>query len=271
MVGSPVELTAGGVAREHAASASAESRMVIARMVMAEMTFTLWRALQWPPILCRPLTDRPMTASRLAAVLWLSVTALSAAPAQTTWPTTGWPTATPQAVGLDGRVLAGLDSEIASGRYGNVDRLLVIRHGRVAFDRSYPHDYDRLYADSVHVTGPLNAHDETGPYNYYNPWWHPYYRRGDLHSLQSVTKTITSAIIGVAVTRGDFPSLDTPVLSFFDASQVANVDDRKRRMTVRHLLTMTAGFDWNEGLSYADPRNTATQLEKSDDWVKFTI
>ena len=42
-------------------------------------------------------------------------------------------------------------------------------------------------------------------------------------------------------------------------------------MTVRHLLTMTAGFDWDEGLSYADPRNTATQLEKSDDWVKFTI
>jgi CubicO group peptidase (beta-lactamase class C family) len=34
---------------------------------------------------------------------------------------------------------------------------------------------------------------------------------------------------------------------------------------------MTAGFDWNEQLSYADPRNTGTQLEESDDWVKFTI
>lgn len=212
-----------------------------------------------------------MTTSRFVAALWLSVAAASAAPAQSAWPTKSWPTATPEAVGLDAKVLAGLDSEITAGRYGNVDRILVIRHGRVAFDKSYPHDYDRVYVDSVHVTGPLNAHDETGPYNYYNPWWHPYYRRGDLHSLQSVTKTITSAIIGVAVTRGDFPSLDTPVLSFFDASKVANVDDRKRRMTVRHLLTMTAGFDWNEGLSYADPRNTGTQLEKSDDWVKFTI
>ena len=212
-----------------------------------------------------------MSASRFVAVLWLSVTAASAAPAQTAWPTKGWPTSTPQAVGLDAKVLAGLDSEIAAGRYGNVDRLLVIRHGRVAFDKSYAHDYDRIYADSVHVTGALNPHDESGPYNYYNPWWHPYYRRGDLHSLQSVTKTITSAIIGVAVTRGDFPSLDTPVLSFFDTTKVANIDDRKRRMTVRHLLTMTAGFDWNEGLSYADPRNTGSQLEESDDWVKFTI
>jgi len=212
-----------------------------------------------------------MSASRFVAVLAASVAIASPARAQTAWPTKGWPTATPQAVGLDAKVLAGLDSEITSGRYGNVDRILVIRHGRVALDKSYPHDYDRIYADSVHVTGPLNAHDESGPYNYYNPWWHPYYRRGDLHSLQSVTKTITSAIIGVAVTRGDFPSLDTPVLSFFDASKVANVDDRKRRMTVRHLLTMTAGLDWNEGLSYADPRNSATQLEESDDWVQFTI
>jgi CubicO group peptidase (beta-lactamase class C family) len=34
---------------------------------------------------------------------------------------------------------------------------------------------------------------------------------------------------------------------------------------------MTAGFDWNEALPYADPNNTATALEASDDWVKFTI
>ena len=96
----------------------------------------------------------------------------------------------------------------------------------------------------------------TGPYNYFNPWWHPFYRRGDLHSLQSVTKTITSVVIGAAVTRGEFPRLDTPVLNFFDASKVTNVDERKRRMTLRHLLTMTAGIDWNENLPYDDPNNT---------------
>jgi CubicO group peptidase (beta-lactamase class C family) len=207
---------------------------------------------------------------RLYVLLLLAGTTSPSA-AQTASPTKGWPTATPQAVGLNAKVLDSLDQEIASGRYGNVDRMLVIRHGRVAFDKSYAHDYDRVYADSVHVNGALNPHDETGPYNYYNPWWHPYYRRGDLHSLQSVTKTITSVIIGVAVTRGEFPSLDTPVLTFFDVDKVANVDDRKRRMTVRHLLTMTAGIDWNEALPYADPRNTAIGLEESSDWVKYTI
>ena len=201
----------------------------------------------------------------------VSLAYASAAVAQATWPTKGWPNATPQSVGLNAAVLDSIDAEIKAGRYGYVDRMLVIRRGRVAYDRSYQHDYDKIYGDSVRAPGALNPHDEGSPYNYYNPWWHPYYRRGDLHTLQSVTKTITSVVIGTAVTRGEFPSLDTPVLSFFDVAKVANVDDRKRRMTIRHLLDMTAGFDWNESLPYADPNNAAIRMEGSYDWIKFTI
>src|SRR5262249_16035282 len=116
-----------------------------------------------------------------------------------------------------------------------------------------------------------NAGDFTGPYNYFNPWWHPYYRRGDLHTLQSVTKTVTSVVIGTAVTRGDFPSIDTPVLKFFDTTKVANIDDPKRRLKIRHLLRMAGGFDWNENLPYIDPRNNAVAMEASSDWVNYTI
>jgi CubicO group peptidase (beta-lactamase class C family)/Tfp pilus assembly protein PilF len=193
------------------------------------------------------------------------------ASAQTTWPTKGWPTATPQAVGINAAVLDSIDAEIVAGRYGYVDRMLVIRRGSIAYDKSYVHDYDRIYGDSASSASALNPHDIDGPYNYYASWWHPYYRRGDLHTLQSVTKTVTSVVIGTAVTRGDFPSIDTPVLSFFDTTKVANIDDRKRRMTVRQLLNMTSGIDWNENLPYVDPRNAAVTMEASYDWVKFTI
>jgi CubicO group peptidase (beta-lactamase class C family) len=191
--------------------------------------------------------------------------------AQETWPTRQWPTASPAAVGLDSAVLAGLETEIASGRYGLVDGMLVIRHGRIAWERSWRYDYDSLFGADIQKPGPLNAHDPGGPYNYLNPWWHPFYRRGELHSLQSVTKTVTSVIIGAAVARGEFPSIDTPVLAFFDTTRVANIDERKRRLTVRHLLTMTAGIDWNESLPYSDPRNAAVQMEASADWVEFTV
>ena len=75
----------------------------------------------------------------------------------------------------------------------------------------------------------------------------------------------------MAIARGDLPSLDTPVLSFFDASAVANVDDRKRRMTLRHLLNMSTGLEWDERLPYSDPDNTFTIMAKSLDWVRYTL
>ncbi|HKP28208.1 MAG TPA: serine hydrolase [Gemmatimonadales bacterium] len=182
-----------------------------------------------------------------------------------------WPTATPASVGINGAVLDSIDREIKAGTYNSIDRFVVIRNGKLVFDRHYAWNYDSIYGDSSKTRNPLNAHDPTGSYNYFNPWWHPTYRRGDLHSLQSVTKTVTSVIIGVARTRGDFPSIDTPVLRFFDTTQVKNIDDRKRRMTVRHLLTMSGGIDWNESLPYIDPGNTAVAMEASFDWVDYTI
>ena len=71
--------------------------------------------------------------------------------------------------------------------------------------------------------------------------------------------------------RKEFPDLNTPVLRFFDRDKVKNIDARKEHMTIRHLLTMTAGLDWNEQLSYSNPKNTGTMMEASFDWVQFTI
>ena len=208
---------------------------------------------------------------RIRTLLFFSAVLTSLMFSQSFWPGNQWPTSDPSALGFIGDSLAAIDADLASGKYGFVDRMFIIRHGKVAYDRSYVRDYAAIYSKEAKTPGPLNAHDPTGPYNYYNPWWHPYYRGGNLHSLQSVTKTITSVIIGVATTRKEFPGLDTPVLHFFDTTKVANIDARKRSMTVRHLLTMTAGFDWNENLPYQDPNNTAIGMEASADWIAFTI
>ncbi len=113
--------------------------------------------------------------------------------------------------------------------------------------------------------------DPTGPYNYFNSWWHPYLQYGKLHTMQSVTKSVVSTVIGIAVGRGDFPDLDTPVLKYFESGSVDNVDDKKRQMTIRHLLIMTTGLEWNEDYPYSDPRNTAANMQGVPDWVKFTM
>lgn len=212
-----------------------------------------------------------MRIQSIALSAFLTMTLAVCVAAQSLWPTKRWPTSTASAVGLDPASLAALDKDFSAGKYGLADSMLVIRHGEVAYDRSYRHDYDRIYGAKAKVVGPLNP-DPKGPYNYFNPDWHPYYRRGDLHTLQSVTKTVTSVILGAAVARKEFPSdLDTPILRWFDGTRIANLDDRKRRITLRHVLTMTAGLSWNEDLPNDDPRNSVARMEASADWVRFVI
>ncbi|HJS56113.1 MAG TPA: serine hydrolase [Chitinophagaceae bacterium] len=182
-----------------------------------------------------------------------------------------WPVATPESQSMNADSLEAFDKAIASGNYGYIDGMVIIRDGKLVYQKNYKHDYDKIYGDEARKKSGLNQLDPGGPYNYYNPWWHPYYRRGELHSLQSVTKTIISVIIGVATARKEFPDLSATVLSFFDTTQVKNIDERKRRMNIRHLLTMTAGIDWNESLPYSDRRNDAIQMEGSFDWIQFVI
>lgn len=191
--------------------------------------------------------------------------------AESEWPTGGWQPTTPRDVGLDADVLASFDAEIADGKYGYVDSMLVIRQGKLAYERYYEHDYESVYSEEARTPGPLVVNDPTGPYNYFNAWWHPYYRKGQLHTMQSVTKSVVSVAVGIAVDRNEFPDLDTPVLSFFEPGEVANIDERKRRMTIRHLLTMSTGLDWNEDLPYTDPKNTFAIMAKHKDWVQYTL
>ena len=186
-------------------------------------------------------------------------------------PASAWETTTPESVGLSANVLLTLDEDIKSGRYGYIDSLFIARHGKIAFEAYYRHDYPQIYQTEAATPGPLVVNDPSGPYNYFNAWWHPYYRNTDLHTLQSVTKSVVSAIVGIAISRGDFPDLNTPVLTFFDETAVANTDERKLNMKLRHLLTMSDGLQWDENLPYTDPNNSFAVMTKASNWVAFTI
>ena len=117
----------------------------------------------------------------------------------TLWPTKGWTTASAASVGLDEQVLLQLDKGMASGKYSQMmDSFAVFRCGRKVFERTYPHDYAKIYAKEAEERGPLNAR-LTGRYNYFDPYWHPYYHGTDLHTMQSISKTVTSVILGAAI------------------------------------------------------------------------
>ena len=214
----------------------------------------------------RALRQAAKFALELAFVLTLSAP-LGPASAQEggtlVWPTTGWPVASPSEMGINAAALEQLDAEFRAGDHGNVDAMLVIRRGRVVADHLYELNYEQISADT-----DRSRHQ----YNYYHPDWHPYLKGSDLHTLQSVTKSVTSALIGIAIARGEIESTDVHAMSFFFERQFENPDGRKSSMTLHDMLTMRAGFAWDEwSAPYTSTRNDCAQLEKSDDWVQFVL
>jgi CubicO group peptidase (beta-lactamase class C family) len=183
---------------------------------------------------------------------------------QVCFATTPWPTSSPAAEGIDADKLAALDAEIAGGTHGNVDGLLLIRHGKVVFDKRYARDY---VAQNPAPGKPSH------PYNYYDPVWHPWYHGNrDLHTMQSVSKSVLAALYGVAQRQGLLPAVDTPALALLKNRRVNDPDGRKAAITLADLLTMRSGIAWDEdALPYTDPRNDCAAMEVSSDWVQFVL
>jgi len=73
---------------------------------------------------------------------------------ETLWPTKGWATANPASVGLDEQVLLRLDKDMASGKYSQMmDSFAVFRCGKKVFERTYPHDYTKIYGKEAGERG----------------------------------------------------------------------------------------------------------------------
>ena len=164
----------------------------------------------------------------LALASWVSP---AAAAEPSVWPTRGWAESSPGAQGLDAAVLEALDREFAEGKHGYIDGMLVVRNGAVVFEKSYRQDYDRLFVGK----------GAPALYNYYDPEWHPYWKRGPLHTMQSVSKSVTSILIGIAIRRGEIPGVDARLMPYFRDFRTIP-DPRRDSLTLRHVLTMTAGI-----------------------------
>lgn len=64
--------------------------------------------------------------------------------------------------------------------------------------------------------------------------------------IQSVTKSVTSALIGIAIEKGCIKSTDEKMLNYFPEISDRITDARKNQITVEHLLQMRGGFSWEE-------------------------
>lgn len=141
-----------------------------------------------------------------------------------------WETITPLEAGMDKGLL---DSAllVASGK-GYVDGLLVIKDGRIVAE-----DY-------------FNGFTKDVP-----------------HNIMSVSKSMLSAVAGLAI-EGDYGlDLDDRMLDYFPEYNSDELDPRKQEITIRHLLAMQMGIDGESANNYG----VYSGLYNSKNWIKSTI
>lgn len=111
----------------------------------------------------------------------------------------------------------GLDPELVAQLYYNASRLETI-YSLLLFKNGY------LIAEDYFHTG--SAEQQV--------------------NIQSVTKSITSALVGIALDQGCLTSLDQVMTEFFPEFESQITDPRKRQITLRQMLQMRAGYPWEE-------------------------
>lgn len=91
-----------------------------------------------------------------------------------------------------------------------------------------------------------------------------------LHDCRSISKSVTSASIGIAIKQGLLKSIDEPIFQYFKSYE-KYFDEEKKKITIRNLLTMTSGLKWNEDISYRDFRNSELQMDMSSNPIQYIL
>ncbi len=98
----------------------------------------------------------------------------------------------------------------------------------------------------------------------YEQYWEGY---GDssLSNSFSMAKSIVGLLIGVAIDEGKVKSIDQPVGDYIPEFKEGD----KSKITIRHLLMMSSGLDWNEG--YASLTSQVTEAYYGSDLYKLIV
>lgn len=96
--------------------------------------------------------------------------------------------------------------------------------------------------------------------------------RDELHAMYSATKSVNSLLMGIMIDKGLVENENIKINSFFNDRIFNNKSEYKDEIAIKHLLTNTSGFEWDESkYPYGDSRNIYTQFTGSDDRVSFVL
>jgi CubicO group peptidase (beta-lactamase class C family) len=160
----------------------------------------------------------------------------------------GWVVATPSDVGLDAARLSGLDAFLTHWPRRNVHAVVIVRRGKLVFERYYRGRERRWMEWGT----PVQFSPETK------------------HDIRSISKSVTSLLIGIAVSEDTFPPLTSPVIDYFpeyaDLRTTSNA-----QITFEHLLTMSHGLRWDESPAWKSQANNERRLLEAKDPYRYVL
>ena len=159
----------------------------------------------------------------------------------------GWPIDTPESVGLNGERLCGIEAHLKATNE-NVHAVVIARRGKLVFEQ-YFSGYDYPWG----IPEGRFAFDATTK-----------------HDMRSVSKSVTSLLVGIAIDRKLIAGVEEPVVKFFPEYAALKTPGWDS-ITLRSLLTMSPGIRWNENLPWTDPRNDEPHLGKDPDPMRYVL
>lgn len=158
-----------------------------------------------------------------------------------------WQVGRAKDAGFSAEALEELTSAVKTGAYANTHAVLIEYDGRLV--------YEQYFAGSDERWG--------------QPLGRQTFDAGSLHDLRSVSKSVTSALLGIALGADFDAAVERPIGSFFPRLKIRPELDAVR---LEHVLTMTAGLEWNEEtVPYTDPKNDELQMSTVEDPVELVL
>jgi len=147
----------------------------------------------------------------------------------------GWSRATAQSVALSSKPLQDMETAVRAGDFKKIGSVLIARHGKLVYESYFEGDASTL------------------------------------RDTRSATKSITDALIGIAITEKKLSGVDARVLQLLPehARKLQNPDPRKDKITVEDFLTMSSALecdDWNDA-----SRGNEERMYLVEDWAQFIL
>jgi CubicO group peptidase (beta-lactamase class C family) len=148
------------------------------------------------------------------------------------YPTEGWQTSTPEEQGMQSQKLVEMMAHVQKNKFP-IDSILIVRNGYLLLDA------------------------------YFYP-----FLKAQKHNIMSCTKSIVSALIGIAIDKGYIQNVNQPITDFFPDEAFAN-DYPKKSITLENLLMMASGLKCRD--SYLYRHWGFFDMRASKDWAQFVL